>query len=301
MKLLSFDAVVFGYLGIVTALVVAFRPPGTGLYLAAHAGGVGLILAIVWAHGRVGGRIWSVARHWYVVPVVLACFRELHYLVPEVHPFDDLRWDARLAAIDRRWFGDVDGFFLSTLTPATADLLHLCYWFYFASMVIPGAVLHRQGRMAELRTYTCVILTCLFLSYLGYFAVPAVGPHHFFPARPEILDGWLVGGAMHQAIVTLEKRMADAFPSGHTLMSLVVMTLAWRYDRRIFWSVVAPSTGCILATMALRYHYVVDVLASFALWPAALGLGFAIDRAWGASRGRGTHEGSAPVPPSPIG
>ena len=296
MRLLSFDAVVFGYLGILTVLVAVFRPPGSAIFLASHVGAAGLILVIVRAHARIGGRFWSLARYWYVVPVILACFRELHYLVPAVHPFDDLVWDARLAAVDRRWFGDVDGFFLRTLTPLTADVLHVCYWFYFASMVIPGVVLHRQGRMAELRTYTCVIVTCLFLSYLGYFLVPAIGPHHFYPARPEVLDGWLLGGPMHRTIVALEKRMADAFPSGHTLMSLAVMTLAWRYDRRIFWAVLAPSSGCILATMALRYHYVVDVAASFALWPAAMGLGYAIDRLWDPGRGARLPGSAAPLP-----
>ena len=278
-KLLAFDLVVLGYVGVISAIVLAGRPEGAWIYLGYHALVLALMALVIHAHDRYGGPFWTVARYWYVVPIVLAAFRELHYLIPQVRPFHDGRFDRALAAIDRRLFGDVDGFFLHALPAPLIDLLHLCYWFYFASMLITGAAIQRTGDYVKLREYVTVLLTGLFLSYLGYFLVPALGPHHFLVPRPAILDGWLLGGPFHSALMAAEWEMPDAFPSGHALMSMVVMLLAWRLQRRVFRWIVLPASGCILATVALRYHYVVDVVASAAVLPVALWAGRTLARA----------------------
>ena len=278
-RLHAFDLVLLGYLAIVSLLLVATGAPGTPLFLAYHAGAAGLVFAIAWAHDRFGGPVWGILRYWYLVPALMACFRGLHYQVPAVHPFDDLEWDAALARIDRRWLGDVDGFFLGVLNPFTAELLHLCYVSYFFSMIAVAAFLHLRGEMGRLREYVCVMLTAILVSYLFYFAVPAVGPHQLYAERPAVLDGWLLGGFFHRTLMSLELRMADAFPSGHTLMSLVTIAMSWRYDRRLFKWLVGPAAGCIVATVGLRYHYAIDAIASFALFPAVTWLGFAIHRA----------------------
>ncbi len=279
-KLLAFDLVVLVYVGIISTIVLAARPEGAWIYLAYHAIVLAMMALVIRAHARFGGPFWTVARYWYVVPVVLAAFRELHFLVPEVRPFNHWRFDRALAALDARWFGDVNGFFLGAFPPVAIDLLHLCYWFYFFSMIITGAAIQRRGDYVRLREYATIVLTGLFLSYLGYFAVPAVGPHHFLHPRPAILDGWILGGHFHAALMAAEWEMPDAFPSGHALLSMIVMVLAWRYHRPIFRWMVLPACGCLLATVALRYHYVVDVAASAAILPVTVWTGQAFARWW---------------------
>ena len=278
-KLAAFDLVVLAYIAIVTAIVLLFRPDGTLLYLGYHAAAAALVALLVAAHERIGGRLWTFCRYWYVLFLCGAAFREMHYLIPEVHPFSDNRFDRILAELDRRWFGDVDGFFLAWPVPIF-DLLHLCYWFYFASTLILGGALYLRQEWDKLREYLSVVLTGLFLSYLGYFLVPAVGPHHFFPTRPPQLDGMLLGASLHKAILAAEWSMPDAFPSGHALVSMIVTVMSWRLHRPTFRIVVGPSVGCVIATMALRYHYIVDVVASVAILPVAVCAGLALHRWW---------------------
>lgn len=279
-KLFAFDLVILGYLGILSGIVVATRPPGMGIYLGTHALILVLLALLVTAYEKYGGRLWTFCRYWYVVPLLLVSFRELHYLVPQVHPFDDHRFDRTLASLDRRWFGDVDAFFLGAAQPLLVDLLYLCYWFYFGSLLLTAGVIYARGELGKLREYVSVIMTGFYLSYLGYLTVPAVGPHRFYPSRPPALDGWVIGRHAHRVLVSLEWEMPDAFPSGHALLSMVVILLAWRYHRPTFRGIVLPALGCVLATMALRYHYVVDVMASVALLPVVVWLGTALHRRW---------------------
>ena len=279
-KLAAFDLVILSYIAIITAIVLAFRPPGTLVYLAYHAAAAGLIALVVYGYERFGGRFWTFCRYWYVLFLCGAAFREMHYLIPQVHPFDDNRFDRILAGLDRRWFGDVDGFFLNGWPLALYDLLHLCYWFYFLSTIILSAALYSGKNWSALRHWLAVVLTGLTASYIGYFFVPAIGPHHFLQPRPAQLDGVLLGKYLHEAILAAEWRMPDAFPSGHALLSMIVIVMSWRLHRPTFRVVVGPAAGCVLATMALRYHYVVDVVASAALLPAVVLAGDAFHRWW---------------------
>ena len=88
-KLAAFDLVTLGYLAIISLIVVAVRPPGAWVFLALHAAAALWVGMIIAAHGRYGGPFWTFFRYWYVLPFVLCAFREIHYLVPLVHPFDD--------------------------------------------------------------------------------------------------------------------------------------------------------------------------------------------------------------------
>ena len=53
----------------------------------------------------------------------------------------------------------------------------------------------------------------------------------------------------------------DVFPSGHTQITLLVMVLAFRYRSRTRWFLLGIGSALIVATVYLRYHYVIDLLA----------------------------------------
>ncbi|HZE95938.1 MAG TPA: phosphatase PAP2 family protein [Planctomycetota bacterium] len=279
-KLYAFDLVNLGYLALLSLVVLILRPAGSWIFLLYHALAAVMIGLVAHAYHRYGGNFWSFFRYWYVVPFALGAFRECYFLVPLVHPFEDHYYDRVLQHIDRRWFGDVDAFFLNGWPTFLYDFLHLCYWFYFISLLIPGAVIHLRGQESKLRQYLAVTMVGLLTSYLGYYVVPAIGPHHFFTTRPRQLDGLLIGGPMHQMILAAEWRTPDAFPSGHALLSMVVIYLSWKLCRPAFRIVVAPALGCILATMALRYHYVIDVVTSVTILPGVLLGGTSLHRWW---------------------
>ena len=63
----------------------------------------------------------------------------------------------------------------------------------------------------------------------------------------------------------------DVFPSLHTALTLYITAYLWRDGKRMAALICAPLTaGTIVATIYLRYHYGVDVLAGFLLAVCAL-------------------------------
>ncbi len=281
-RLFSYDLVILAYLAIISVIVIIYQPAWWGAYLAYHASIAGLIALVAYAQKRYGGRFWEAVRYWYAIPVVLCTFRELHYLFvdPACPPFEGAHFDGVLGALDRTVLGDVDAFFLSIAQPQFIDFLHLCYVSYFVLIVAPAAVPFVLGDRKGVRESVAITLCALYLSYLGYFLVPALGPHHFFDGRPPELDGWILGGFMYKTLMWMELRTPDAFPSGHTLAAAVALCVSWRRHRPTFWVLLVPALGLIWATMALRYHYVIDVVAGLALVGPSIFLGIALNTWW---------------------
>jgi membrane-associated phospholipid phosphatase len=76
-----------------------------------------------------------------------------------------------------------------------------------------------------------------------------------------------------KTINELEHTKLDAFPSGHTMITVAVLIVAWRRARRLFWVLLPVGTLLIFSTMYCRYHYLVDVLAGIVLAFATVPLG----------------------------
>jgi membrane-associated phospholipid phosphatase len=126
--------------------------------------------------------------------------------------------------------------------------------------------------------FTCVY--GFFLSYLGYFFLPAIGPRftlHEFSSLDTELPGllltpylrWFVnaGGSVPIGVpdeVAIAGAQRDVFPSGHTMMTLVLIYLSAKLEGRARHFIYVIGTLLIMATVYQRYHYVVDLIAGAA-------------------------------------
>ena len=84
-------------------------------------------------------------------------------------------------------------------------------------------------------------------------------------ARGHYMPEESVAKTVALALFSLEGRMHDIFPSGHTVIALLVLWLARRHRLRGWPLLVPVVTGLLLGTVYLRYHYGVDVLAGAVL------------------------------------
>jgi membrane-associated phospholipid phosphatase len=75
----------------------------------------------------------------------------------------------------------------------------------------------------------------------------------------------MVSAKVYDMLVRLESTRRDCFPSLHTAITVIVTTFAYKYRRWMFWFFLPVNIGIIMATIYLRYHYVIDVFAGLAL------------------------------------
>lgn len=277
------DLVILAYQAIVAVLILATwtRHGHPFALISINVALVGMTVVFAWLERVRPGRFSTFLHSWWPVAAVPFSFKHVALVAPGFQPFDDHAWDYKLQAIDDWLFGDTMGFFRSIAWAPAADLLTIGYWSYYPLSLILGAVLYRPPDLRRFREATTVLLVGWYLSYLGYYAIPSVGPHHVVEAvRSPELEGVVWAGTLHRLLLTVEGRIPDAFPSGHALIAMLVMVLSWQLHRRLFWWLLPFATGLILATMYLRYHYVVDVLAAVVLVPVSLVLGKWLYRRW---------------------
>jgi membrane-associated phospholipid phosphatase len=200
----------------------------------------------------------------YVLAVALV-FDSLGELVAGLHRAS---CDASLIAIDQAIFGVHPTVWLERFASARlTDLLQLAYLSYYVIPLALGFVLIARGRFGAFEEVLFGILLCFYLSYLGYLLFPAIGPRF---TLSQFQSGSLqvspFTAKIQEALNVLEKNKTDAFPSGHSAVSLICLYYAWKErEKKLFALLIPVVAGVIVATVYLRYHYVIDVIAGIAL------------------------------------
>ncbi len=212
----------------------------------------------------------------HIVAPILLIFESVGPLVRAVHPVDRDGW---LIAADRLLLGTDAARLLEPFSsPLLGTLLTVFYALYYFHPIALGALVYADdlrdlGRPGErfLRLGFLLVLT-FYVSYAGYFAVPAVGPRFTLSFPSPVVRG-PVGHAIDEALEKAESNKRDIFPSGHTMVVTLVLIEAAKRSRKTFLGFLFFAVPLYVATIYGRYHYLVDVLAGFALTPLVLWAG----------------------------
>jgi membrane-associated phospholipid phosphatase len=249
---------------------------------AGHVLVMGLVFALARADRPEAPRgLIGFVHDWVPALILVAMYFELSVIIPHLNPYDDHRLDIALQAFDVRLLGDPAKFFASLGARWLSDVLACCYIVYYPLMIVVPVALYVRGDLASFRTTAAIIMTAFVMTYTCYALFPALGPHSLFDGvRAPVLDGY--GIAKHVYAMTHDVRgePPDAFPSGHAMVGVLGPAMAWRFYRPLFLGLAVVGVGIVLATLYLRYHYLLDVAAGVMLAPVAWKLGTWIDRRW---------------------
>ena len=173
------------------------------------------------------------------------------------------RWDATFAALDLRVFGSLVPAWRSLLgrPPWLCDLFSLCYFSYYVVPLAMAIALYLQGRRREHRRFVFALVATLLATYAGYFLCPTSGPRVPTAEAQAVLGGGALSSALRAFIARCELNALDAFPSGHTALSVVFLALGWRLFPRWRTPLALTASGIVYSTVFLSHHYLVDVIA----------------------------------------
>jgi membrane-associated phospholipid phosphatase len=208
----------------------------------------------------------------FPVLTVLLIFNSLGGLIRYINP---ATYDDFLIRIDYILLSGYPTVALEKFTsPLMTEFLQFAYMSYYFLPLILCISLKIKGKKTEFEKSLFLIILCFFLSYIGYILVPAIGPRYTMNHLQSVeLKGIYLRESIDTLLNSLEGIKRDAFPSGHTAVALVVCSLAFRYQKNLFWIFLPLVTAMIVSTVYLRYHYVIDVIAGFLLFGITLLIG----------------------------
>lgn len=256
-------------LALMLTTLVTQPPHGTALLL--KYGGLALVLTLLWWMDQ--GRFWLARglHAFYPIVFIPILFDSFADLLPWVSP---IVRDPVLIQLDLALLGTHPTVWLDRfIHPWLTEILTWAYATYYFLPVVLVVALYWRGKEMSFDRAVFGVALGFYLSYLGYFLFPAIGPRFTLTHLHTVdLHGIFSADAIRDTLNFLERFKQDAFPSGHTAVVLLVLFYAWQFVRGLFWVFLPVVVALIFSTVYLRYHYVVDVLAGIALAVLCIGL-----------------------------
>jgi len=196
---------------------------------------------------------------------VVGSFFQLQYILPTV---SDVAYDAQIYRLDVLVFGfEPAESWDRWVTPRTTEWFSFFYYSYFFILclyVIPMSIFEARVRIMGEMTAGLLFVVCV--GHCVYLLVPGYGPYsadHFH----HPLTGPFWWPTVESAVSSVDgAARKDIFPSLHTACPTFLTLFSFRNRAhrpyRYVWPVTAFFTSqIILATMFLRWHYLLDVIA----------------------------------------
>ncbi len=239
----------------------------------------GLLFALKVSSNRRGskgvGGLWN---DFSPVVFVILTYQSLgnmiQYLKPDVDPI--------LIRIDFFLFGVHPTVWMERwIMPWLVDLMSLIYFSYIFLPIFFVVTLYLKRRREEFDQAIFILVFGYYLSFIGYILFPAIGPRFTQAHLYSIpLEGSFITDLVRDTLNTLQHNKRDCMPSGHTQISLMVLFLAWRHEKILFYIFLPIVTSLIFSTVYLRYHYVIDLIAGAVLAIGCVLVGPVLFRIW---------------------
>lgn len=222
----------------------------------------------------------------------IAVYTNLHDTVRFINPHDI---HAELVAIEGWLFGGQPVVWAERfITPARTEIFNAFYASFF--LIAPSLVilLLLTNRPVEARKALLGLIVCFYTGYVLYLVFPAAPPRLYLASlgafNVDLKGGRLGITAFQNALISMMPNEASraAFPSLHAGVTLLTLYYAWRYLRWYVPVLTVAITGLLIATVYLRHHYIVDLIAGALLVPWVLWVTPKLERWW--------NRGTPPTP-----
>jgi membrane-associated phospholipid phosphatase len=286
----------FGFFLIGLDLIFLNRLPYWSLLITVNVVVIIFVAGISYFSYHYKSKFLHIVHNWYIAPMILLTFKQLYFMIAPIHGRD---YDDVLIGIDRWIFGaDPTVWLCNIATPWLTEIVQIAYSSFYFLFIIVGFEFYRKKDMDKFNHAAFLIIYGFYLSYVGYFFLPAVGPrftlHDFFSLDTE-LPGIFTTKFLRE-FVNLGESIGrntpkpseivqrDVFPSGHTQLTLLLMYITLKYKMKVKYFIWVIGILLIFGTVYLRYHYVIDLIAGAAFTALTVWSGKYIYSHWNSSK-----------------
>jgi membrane-associated phospholipid phosphatase len=223
-------------------------------------------------------------RLWGPFAVVYLCYRALRGAPPALV---DGGVEDVLVRIDHALLGSSPAWSLEAIhAPWLTEMLAYAYATMFFLPLAVLLVLYARRRDGELTRVAMSLQLAFYLGFTMFLLVPARSPDVVYAFTP------LVGHGFYEVSMaawrSLQAVTYDAFPSMHTAISTLALVHAIRLRRVLAparpWLPAVVMTPIVLllqlATLYLRQHYFVDVVAGWGVAAISIAVAAGLERVW---------------------
>jgi membrane-associated phospholipid phosphatase len=212
--------------------------------------------------------LFKIVRDWFPFFLLCASYYSLYgNLILRVNPHVA---DSLLSEMDGWILGNQAAILLEPwIRPWLTDFLNAVYFSHL--LFFPGITLYFYlvGEAVAFRRIMMGFLTIMLMGIATYLLIPAAGPEKFLTDHfTRDLHGQALSHSVNY-IIDVGRVSYDCFPSLHVGIPLLLSFYLRNYRPKMFLPALLYVLLMAFATLYLRYHYFVDVLAAFLYAPAA--------------------------------
>lgn len=140
------------------------------------------------------------------------------------------------------------------------ELMNVCYFSYYVIIILACILLFKKNTVPAQKAIFTVFFS-FYLYYIIFDILPVAGPQYYivdFNAEP--IPPYFFGKLMHQILINIEKP-TGAFPSSHVGIACIIAYIFFKQFKKIFIIIFPFVIGICFATVYLKAHYLVDVIA----------------------------------------
>lgn len=214
----------------------------------------------------------------------------LSYWYPDTYEFNRFlpNLDHVFASVEQWIFHSQPAISFSADFPQAwvSEAFNMGYFFYYP-MILVVSMYYFICRFELFEKLSFVLVTSFFIYYLIYIFVPVAGPQFYFPVigienveqgifsaigdyfnnNIELLPGPGYKDGLFYNLVEASQQVGErptaAFPSSHVGISTILMIMAWRGKRLLFYILTPFYLLLCGATVYIQAHYLIDSIAGF--------------------------------------
>lgn len=231
------------------------------------------------SHKSERSRLFLVVRNALPFVIAVAIYTNLHDTIHFVNPHDVQEWFYRA---DIWLFGVEPTIWAQQFyRPWLTEVLSFCYAAYLPLTILLPCILFIQQRDLEARETLLGIVLCFYCGYFFYILFPAVPPRLAIAnLYTHDFEGGFLLAAQRAMVSISESSSRAAFPSLHIAITFLTLTYAFQFVRKLFWFLLPLGIGLMMATIYLRHHYAVDLMAGVPVAIFAYRYSPSIERTW---------------------
>ena len=147
-----------------------------------------------------------------------------------------------------------------------SEILHFGYFSYYI-LTFGVCFIFYLRRKVKAEKIIFLVISSFFIYYLIFIIFPVVGPQFFFESPlSKVADTGFFSRAV-KLIQYYGEHPTGAFPSSHVGMALIFLYVSFGNIRWLFWVIFPLFLLILLATVYIKAHYAIDVIAGLVSAP----------------------------------